>query len=281
MEKRLLVLITVCLLCISSLPVRILCAAESQPFLQAALRGEATRESGPASGEVLTGTEHDAKEDLIGFDTPEQAVVAYLDGLKNADLEQMLTACADDIFVDRQNFALLLNNMHAFPTPFIYIPNTNSFFRDASFEVRRGVLARFIALQYATVLIPELNMDGKVFPIEGEKAIDEFLTLFSEERLDELASLVILDVVKASEWEGIPETYQNQANMNALMLQARTHGADGFENIIATFRVGGRDFRFFPMVCRYDDRWLITDLMGNVARLLDLSFFSGGVLQLE
>lgn len=269
----------VCLFCVPCLPGRTSRAADSQPSLRAALLGEAAMPSQPPADKDEPATAQGGEEDEpgFGFDTPEEAVVAYLTGLKNADLEQMLSACAAGIFARRQDFALFLKRMRAFHSNFPYIPNTNSFLRDASFEVRRGALTRTIVLQYITVLIPELNMVGKTLPVEDEKAIGEYLALFGEERLGELASLAIFDMLKASEWAGSPETYRSERNMENMMRQTRTHGADDFENILAAFRVGEREFLFAPMVCRYDGRWLIADQLGPLGHLLDIPAFTGGL----
>lgn len=227
----------------------------------------------------LTGRTTNAEKDRPGFDTPERAVAAYLDGLKNGDLEQMLAACATDIYMERRDFALLLSRMRGFPTSLIAVPNTNPFLRDIGRETRIRSLTQAILLQYVALLVPELTMGGDTLFFEDRKEIDEFRAYFGEERLGGLASLDILALEKGSEWVGSPETYRTQMNMDGMARIARTHGADGFENIVASFRVGGRQFLFFPMVCRYGDKWLITDLVGNVGNLLGVSYSTGGMMR--
>lgn len=265
MRNRGFIIAAACLLCCVWLPAAVARAGDADPDDDWSLTGATAR----------------AEKDQPGFDTPEQAVAAYLEGLKNADLERMLAACATDILAKRQDFAAWLDSAKSFPAFFHYVPNTNSFLREACLKARRGELAQTILFQYALVLIPELTFDGRMLPLENEKAIGEFLALFGGERLGELSSLAILDMKKASEWMETPETYRTQVNMNRLVRLARGHGADEFENIVAAFNVGGRDYVFFPMVCRYDDKWLITDPVGNVADLLALPPFFGGMARVN
>lgn len=226
--------------------------------------------------------EPETETDEPGFDTPEEAVAAYLEGLKNADLSQIFKACAIDTYVNRRDVRLLLNRIGSYNIFLLKGMNSNPFLREIQVETRRGEFARSIFLQYTKLLIPSLITDGKPIPLDGEEKVDEFLALFGgEEQAEKLSSLAVSGILKASDWRGTPDTYLNERNMENIARLTRTHGADASENIVALFSFDGRDFALFPMVCRYGDKWLITDLQGNVANLLGVHMLDGSLWEIR
>jgi hypothetical protein len=75
----------------------------------------------------------------MGFDTPEDAVWEYVDGLKNADLDRMIGAFAIETYIENASLEKSLERVRAylFFSSDINMPNSNEFVTALNIENRR------------------------------------------------------------------------------------------------------------------------------------------------
>ena len=78
-----------------------------------------------------------------GWNTPEDAVLHYLDGLKEQDLDKMISAYAVESYIDHFDPQAYLERYYQFyPCMTPHIPNTDGFTRGIK-EVRTGCAGSF------------------------------------------------------------------------------------------------------------------------------------------
>ena len=106
----------------------------------------------PALGE---GTETGAIEGP-GFDSPEEAVTAYLEALKNGDARGMLSTFAIETYVSEVDAQAELERYGAFiPTIGIRVPLGGDYQQQVAVAARYGQLAESLAYQWMLFSWPE------------------------------------------------------------------------------------------------------------------------------
>ena len=80
-----------------------------------------------------------------GFDTPEDAVACYMNGLKNLDFEQMLSAYAWETLASHYSVEKFLQRIKAYiPTSYVRMPAANDFMVSATLHSLRAAEVRMI-----------------------------------------------------------------------------------------------------------------------------------------
>jgi hypothetical protein len=57
--------------------------------------------------------------------------------------------------------------------------------------------------------------------------------------------------------------------------------ADDVANVIITFEADGHEWIFCPQAIRYDGKWHLQLLQGNIASILGMSVFTGGIIPFD
>jgi len=229
-----------------------------------------------------------------GFDSPQEAIFAYLTALRNSDFEQMIRTFSIESYVDNIDFEAFLYSRHIFSGyASIYI-NDLDFEYSMNIERRRNAIANSISLQYRhlTLTNPDILPDPRHFLSEDDIS-EEQNTLRSAIRLDRdeetvnaavdwmterlythpLYSINLLgfipyeDLIKELWGPYRMMTISDEYFRNEFWL-----GANALEGIVAVVEFGDEVFLFAPDTVRYGDRWYIHQLFGTIA--LQISFAS-------
>jgi hypothetical protein len=254
-----------------------------------------------------------------GFATPEDAAKAYLTALRNRDMDTMLAAFAVETYVDHYDFEAMVERLNSYNIKYeLRFPNTNSFNRRMNVEGRRHSIAEQIQLQYMLYNAPDALSNGATFIFKGSETVSDFVedfehstgdyvfndlkinTVISSQDLAEDQSPEDLaeDLLKDAEkdlpedlLEDLPEDalesmmdkYLSESNQKNIERQAKIFGADieDVANVAVVFEAGGKAWIFCPQAIRYNGRWYLQTLQGNVAILCGMSSFTGGIAPLE
>lgn len=215
-----------------------------------------------------------------GFSTPEDAAKAYLNGLRDQDMDAMLSAFAVESYVDNYDLELLLERIKAYyMNSEIILPNTNDYTRQINVLSRTNSIFGSIRMQYMLFNAPdELNGFSPImFTSEDTNEIQDFVADFEQDTDNYIfEDLVITGTMQPEELTAV---YLDEKNINNITAQAKTFGADAEDvaNVVITFEADGQTWVYCPQAVRYDSKWYLQSSQGNLANLLGMSYYTGGI----
>ena len=229
----------------------------------------------PALGE---GTETGALEGP-GFGSAEEAVTAYLEAMKNGDVEGMLATFAIETYVAEMDAQADLERMGAFqPSYGMRLPLGGEYQRQVAVAARYGQLAESLAYQWMLYSWPEgyEEFDGTAVILSEDGDAEAFLTGLAEN--DAAARWQEMEVVEFVEPAELSDMYLSEVNQQNIARQAASHGCDEIVSVVAKLDIGGEEWYQCMDVARYGEKWYNLSLIGYIGHLLGLSLYSGGLV---
>ena len=228
----------------------------------------------PALGE---GTEAETLEGP-GFDSPEEAVSAYLEALKNGDAEGMLSTFAIETYVAEMDAQAYLERMWAFtPSDFRGAPVSGPYMRQIAVYQRQAGLADGLYSQYLSYPWPEAygEFSSNALRLNGEAEVEAFLSALSASTFTStLESLEIVGFVEPAE---LSDMYLNERNQQTIAEQAACYGCDELVGVAARLDIGGEEWYQCMDVARYGEKWYNITFDSNIGILLGMSSYAAGL----
>ena len=202
-----------------------------------------------------------------GFDTPEDAVACYMNGLKNLDFEQMLSAYAWETLASHYSVEKFLQRIKAYiPTSYVRMPAANDFMVSATLHSLRAAEVRMIYNALEAYILGEDYPDGKTIPLQEEGDVESFLLKYDNSRLEALTGMS--DIIFLTPDSVTDNKFSLEQNQEALKKQTAQYGADELVNIVATAFVGDGTIICMPTVARYGDRWYMVSVNSITSMIL-------------
>lgn len=217
-----------------------------------------------------------------GFATPEDAAKAYLMGLQNQDVEAMLSSFTVESYAEQYDFAALVERLKSYqPTFEMRLPNANEFTQRLNIEGRRNQIVNQIIFQYMTYNTPDELNDYSPVTFEDSEAIAEFVAKFESNTEDYV--FADIEITGTMEPEDMSEMYLTEPNQQNIAKQAKIYGADADDvaNVVITFKADDHEWIFCPQAIRYNGKWYLQSLQGNIANLLGMSVYTGGIASVD
>lgn len=216
--------------------------------------------------EEIRGTRLEGK----GFDSPEEAVTCYLEGLKNLDFDQMLRAFAWETQADHFSTEIKLRRIQAYMT---YIKprllGDSDFIRTANLYALRT--AQIDAIYQAIELYilqddhPLQNTTGSII-LREDADFDAFMEKFNNGRIEKLATLSNIRFLTPDQvTEGkfsLERNQQNYIKMNAM------YCADETVDVPAVADISDEILFCCPTVARYGDKWYLVSVSSMTNSIL-------------
>jgi uncharacterized repeat protein (TIGR02543 family) len=215
-----------------------------------------------------------------GFANPEDAARAYLTFLKDQDLSGMLSTFAIESYVEHFNFESFIQRVRSYMLSFpIKLPNTNEYNKELNIGMRRSQISDQIVSQYMYHQTPDQvnDMSPTTFS-DNLQDIADFVETFERDTANYLfKDLVIVGILEPDSLSGVFGDERNQQNIARVAEYLGVEKKD-IANVAITFDADGRRWLFCPQTVRYNNRWYMESLMGNLALLEGLDSFSGGIM---
>lgn len=192
-----------------------------------------------------------------GFDTPNEAAKAYLESLKEYDIDQMISTFAVESYVDGYDFlANLERDMgYRLMSVLFNLPVVNEFSREINIQSWKKEVAGDIAAQYSSL-----------FTVYG---------LHDDAGELNLASIKVLGSIPA---KTLLERYPS-ATAESLMKQwAKLSGAQQVDSSILVFELNGSKYCLFTDAIKYNGRWYNWKLGGFMSGCLGYSYSLMGIV---
>ena len=201
-----------------------------------------------------------------GFDTPEDAVTCYMNGLKNLDFEQMLGAYAWETLASHYSVEKNIQRLKAYiPTVSARIPATNDFLVSATLHSLRSYEIRLIYNSLEAYILGEDYPDGKAIPLQ-EKDVEAFLQKYDNGKLEALTGMS--DIIFLTPDSVTDNKFSLEINQENLKKQTAQYGADEVVNVVAVALISDGTILCMPTVARYGDRWYMVSVNSMTSMIL-------------
>ena len=209
-----------------------------------------------------------------GYDTPEDAVLAYLDGLNQGDVTAMLSTFAYESYVAHVNPDYYVQRLKAFRIDSIAcLPLTDDFSRSLMLNARYGEITDQLRYLY---VVSATNYDGNITVIRDAEAYRELMSQFENSPMSSWIGNV--DFVEWLEPAALDELYSNSINIANIGWDAAVCGAEDMAILAAHIRLNGEDAIQTMSCVRYDGRWFNLSLSNRLSIVLNMSDYSAGLI---
>jgi hypothetical protein len=181
-------------------------------------------------------------------------------------------------YVDSFDFEAMVLRLSAYSIVIVPpLPNTNNYTRQLNILARNSKVLGGIIWQYMLFNAPDEFNEAKLTPLSDPQAVSSFVKKFEDDVTDYVfKDLTVTGTIKPQE---LSDLYLSERNQSNIAKQAQPFGvnADDVTNIAVTFNAGGKEWLFLPSAIRYNNRWYLWELMGNLSSLLGLTPYTGGI----
>lgn len=220
-----------------------------------------------------------SKIESNGFNTPEEAVKEYFEGMKEGNTQRMIGAFAIESYVKNYDFEAAINRIRAYQvTQEIKFPNTSSSTTSLNVESRRSSIGNGVLIQFLFLADSEADYTRPI-KLENESEVKDFVVDFSAS-LDaiKLDSLKLLGFIPP---EKLSDHYSIEKNQENIAKQAKIAGPSKLESRAAIVEINSEKYLFCCDVGEYNGKWYLINFSGNIGNLLGISTFSSGILPLN
>ena len=213
-----------------------------------------------------------------GYDSPEEAVTAYLEAMKDGDARGMLSTFAIETYVSEMDAQAYLERLRSFSPTNVSLPLGGDYQRQVAVAVRYGELANRLAYQWILYSWPDGygEFGGVVVRLLEDGAVEAFLAGLAEN--DAAALWQGMEVVEFVEPVELSDMYLDERNQQNIARQAAIYGCDEIVSVVAKLDIGGEEWYQCMDVARYGGKWYNLSFVGYIGHLLGLSLYSGGLV---
>ena len=205
---------------------------------------ESDSTASPAKTSV-SGIDFSRKLEGDGFEFPEDALKAYIEGLRDGDFNRVISAFAIESYVENFNFEAYLNMgfySHSLASP----PKANEFVASLNVETRRGEVAKEILLIYFLLCDP--GFDHNRFPAtRDEVQASEFVNQLNKSLNKSFQTIKFIEFAHPTE-----------ANPRMLEPLTKARGAEQLiDRATAVINLGENEFILDCGVVKYGGKWFL------------------------
>ena len=212
-----------------------------------------------------------------GYDSPEEAVTAYLEAMKKGDARGMLSTFAIETYVSEMDAQAYLERLTVFSPTNGSLPLGGEYQRQVAVAMRYGQLANILAYQWMLYSWPEGYEEfGYAVNFSEDGAVEAFLAGLAEN--DAAARWQEMEIVEFVEPAQLSDRYLNEGNQQNIARQAASYGCDELVSVVAKLDIGGEEWYQCMDVARYGGKWYNLSFSSNIGLLLGLSVYSGGLV---
>lgn len=220
-----------------------------------------------------------SKNESEGFDSPQEAAKAYLEGVKVNKPDQVLSTFAVESYVNQYNLQAYLEDVGAyvFLRQEYNLPAVNEFSRDLNIQYRKKQILDDILKQYvAFSSIKGVNQGDDIIKGEGEKNTSSSLTEMSNQL--NISSINVLGYISP---EKVTEMYNLKESLSVRDRQAEICGAKKMDSSVIVFELEGNKYCLISDAVEYNGKWYNKKLGGHLSSLLGLSPDSAGIMPFQ
>ena len=219
-----------------------------------------------------------------GYDSPEAAMLAYIDAFNAGDVPAMLSAFAIETWAERTDGRYAAERFGAAFADGLYrlMPTTGGFALNAKAGWRYGTLTNTLVRQALAIGGPE-SLDESWFSFAHSfsdiNALNEFRQNLMSATYARWAGRVAFDAWVSP--AALSERLLNASTLIQFGHMAEMYGCDDVTPLAARITVDGRNALLLMELGQYDGRWYILEMGGLLSNLLSMDVNTGGLVPLD
>lgn len=212
-----------------------------------------------------------------GYDTPEEAVLAYLEGMNQGDLSAMLSTFAFETFAANVDTFAYLNNTSVFTMEAYYgLPVYSDYAKALIANMRYGSLAKTIYYQYVEFTA---HTDMRFVQLKEDDVRKEFLDAFDNSIVDDWRGNVeFVDWISPAIISQIANGKSIPFIGTNILKNYEFLNADDYSELAAHIRLNGVDAIQLMQCVKYGTKWYNRELSSVVAMMLGVNATSAGMV---
>lgn len=212
-----------------------------------------------------------------GYESPEEAVAAYLQAKKNGDAAGMLATFAIETYVENVDAQASLWRVRAFMPGNSALPLGGDHQLQMAAAKRYAELANTLYYQWLALSWPdeygEFGAQAVMFQDEAE--VEAFRAALAANDVAPL--LEALELIEFIPVQNIDENYLSQNSLRMRAQQAAAYGCDAMSDVVARLSIGGEEWYQCMQCARYGDKWYNIAFSGNAGNMLGIDAYSAGL----
>ena len=215
-----------------------------------------------------------------GYETPEEAVSAYVEGLCDKDVSAMMSACAVESYVENYSLEEYVNMLKALPgyTLRSYLPNVGELSEGINTETCKSQIMEMMKGQYLTLTSAGLlEADELAFSLADYDSASDLLNdmfFYSEPEITFQGELLPpIFFTSADRYYSLELHY-------SILRQNKVAGAQKYCDRAAIVYVNGNPGLLVLGTYQYNDKWYVTT-QSKLAIMIGLHPNSGGAIMFD
>ncbi len=230
-----------------------------------------------------------AKVEGAGYDSAEEAVDAYLNFLKEGDLEGVISTFAVESYADNYDMEAYFDRLQQFNS---FITNggqmTTGFYfdsdmsRDLNIESRRAYILYCLHKQLMEIVVRNTDeedvvdavTDMRVYMFHGDDDIESVMDFLATD--PELGSIEIKKHLDEDDYD-----FASEEAMNMAVKSLKKCWGSDIEQVVVEIEIGDEDYTLFMLCVCYDGKWYIADFGNPTGQFLGVKETSKGLIPEE
>lgn len=210
-----------------------------------------------------------------GYDTAEDAVLAYVQALKNGDYVAMLETFAIETYVEKFNLSAYLERVSAYIYPNMILPGDAPLTEQLNVTRRVNEISNSLFYQLLTLCAPDSPLrEAQSIRLDDETPSALLERILPSGSWDKLSALSVGEFRQPLEVAPNLATESAQSNLEQ---QRAFLGADELRSMALELSLNGKEYLFCPYAVRYGDRWYLSSLYSSLSIILNVSNMAGGL----
>lgn len=211
-----------------------------------------------------------------GFDTPEDAVINYLEGLKELNLSKILQSFAIETRAEKQMLFNTLNRSKSYSPMLVpQFPGDESGLLNAfNTELIKDEIIKALTRSMFLYLHPDYEENkGRTISLKEDADIEAFVNGYKLDALVDFAKINLNTVTFISPDTLTDGKYSLESNQRFREKMRIMYGADELTDLAAVFTIGNERYMVIPGLARYGDKWYIYSLSGQLSSMLAIGYY--------
>ena len=233
----------------------------------------------------------DEQNEGPGFDTPEEALLAFVEGLQNSDLDQMISTFAVESYCMHYDMALQMKRLRVV-NPYLIVnngsfsPMVNDLITQTSVEARRASIAEAIKLALIRIAADHMTpdedglsenvtgglLDYNSFPLLPDTSLSDLNeVLIAIQNIPDFYGMNVSEPIPMTCFSMMDKDYLKQSCLQTFFDESLSIGADGFTDRGIILKNEEEAYLLTVSAVKYGDKWFNYKLGGNIGSLLTIN----------
>ena len=232
-----------------------------------------------------TGAGSTDKVEGNGFDAPEDALAAYINGLIDCNFDEMMAAFAVETYAANYNVAKAIEWSKAFvPTIMNYVPPVSDFSVRLNIETRRAEISRTMTAHYLILADSEglcgEDNNGMPIPLDAYDSTDAlFEELYPVDETALLSSLSFKD--EFYDPALLNESYSSDLTRNNMLKRADFISGEDMASVAAKLYAGEESFLLMADAVKLNGKWYLYSMGGTLGSIAALPANNQGMFPMK